>query len=112
MKPLKIEEFSDTALSISWDDGHQSIYLYEDLRKVCPCASCDQIRKSSQKKVPFKRTIPISIDNTTIKPRSIEQVGLYAVRFNWSDGHNTGLYTFELLRELCTCEECANKVSS
>ncbi|NIP31783.1 MAG: DUF971 domain-containing protein, partial [Candidatus Dadabacteria bacterium] len=48
MKPKEINEFSDTALSILWDDGHESIYLYEDLRKHCPCASCNELRKSSK----------------------------------------------------------------
>ena len=75
MKPKEISEFSDTALSILWDDGHQSIYLYEDLRKHCPCASCDQIRKSTQEKSSFKHAIPITIDNPEITPRSIEPVG-------------------------------------
>jgi len=106
MKPKEISEFSDTALSILWDDGHQSIYLYEDLRKECPCASCNQIRKSTQEKSSFKRAIPITIDNLEITPRSIEPVGQYAIRFYWSDRHSTGIYTFQFLRELCTCEEC------
>jgi DUF971 family protein len=107
MKPEEINEFSDTALSILWDDGHQSIYLYEDLRKNCPCASCNQIRKSSQDKSSFKRTIPITIDSPDIKPRTIEPVGRYAIRFYWSDRHSTGIYTFQFLRELCSCEECS-----
>ena len=107
MQPKTIEEFSDTALSILWDDGHQSIYLYEDLRKLCPCASCNQIRKSSQEKAPFKRTIPITINTPNIKPATIEPIGQYALRFYWSDRHSTGIYTFQFLRELCTCEECS-----
>ena len=107
MKPKEINEFSDTALSILWDDGHHSIYLYEDLRKHCPCASCDQIRKTTQEKPSFKRAIPITIDNPDITPISIEPVGRYAIRFYWSDSHSTGIYTFQFLRELCPCEKCS-----
>ena len=35
--------------------------------------------------------------------------GRYAIRFHWSDGHSTGIYTFELLRQLCPCPICAEK---
>lgn len=37
------------------------------------------------------------------------QVGSYAVQLRWQDGHDTGIYTFELLRRLCPCEECATE---
>ena len=106
MKPEEISEFSDTALSILWDDGHESIYLYEDLRKHCPCASCNQLRKSKEKKSSFRRSIPLTINTPNITPRRIEPVGQYALRFYWSDRHSTGIYTFQFIRELCSCEKC------
>ncbi len=112
MKPKEISEFSDTALLIVWDDEHESIYLYEDLRQSCPCASCDELRKSSkigrEGKLPFKRIIPMgtSLQKLEIKPERIDPVGLYAIRFRWNDGHETGIYSFEFLRKLCMCEKC------
>jgi DUF971 family protein len=36
----------------------------------------------------------------------VEPVGNYALRFRWSDGHDTGIYTFDFLRRLCPCAEC------
>ena len=42
-----------------------------------------------------------------IMPEAIEYVGRYALRFRWSDGHDTGLYPWDLLRRLCPCEVCA-----
>lgn len=42
-----------------------------------------------------------------VSPLAIEPVGRYALRFQWSDGHATGIYTFEYLRELCPCPSCA-----
>ncbi|HSC33969.1 MAG TPA: gamma-butyrobetaine hydroxylase-like domain-containing protein [Thermodesulfobacteriota bacterium] len=106
-KPAEITEFSDTALQIIWDDGHESIYLYEDLRQECPCATCRQLRKTSKNgKLPFKKTIPLRVQSSSIKPLSIEPVGQYAFRFSWNDKHDTGIYTYEFLRELCSCEEC------
>ncbi len=41
-----------------------------------------------------------------LKMVSVEPVGHYAVRIYWSDGHNTGIYSFERLREICPCAEC------
>ncbi len=41
-----------------------------------------------------------------VYPTAIEYVGRYALKFVWSDGHDTGLYSFDLLRGLCRCEEC------
>jgi DUF971 family protein len=112
MRPKDIFEFSDTALMITWEDGHESIYLYEELRQLCPCATCNERRKSSETgrkgKMPFKRVIPLDtpIKALQIRPDRIEPVGLYAIRFKWNDGHETGIYSFEFLRKLCTCERC------
>jgi DUF971 family protein len=107
MEPKEISEFSDTALIITWEDGHESIYLYEDLRQSCPCARCNDLRKSSKDgKLPFKRPIPLGVQSGKIRPEKTEPVGLYAIRFKWNDGHDTGIYSFEFLRKLCPCEKC------
>jgi DUF971 family protein len=34
-------------------------------------------------------------------------VGTYGIRIRWSDGHGTGIYTFEILRALCGCPRCS-----
>ena len=108
-KPAEMTEFSDTALRILWDDGHESVYLYEELRQECPCATCRQLRKNSKDgKLPFKKTIPLRVKAASIKPLSIEPVGQYALKFGWNDRHDTGIYTFEFLRGLCSCEECSS----
>lgn len=107
MTPREITQFSDTAISITWEDGHESIYLYEDLRSHCPCAGCNQQRQSSQGKSSFKGSIPVNVSNPDIKPGRIEPIGQYALRFYWSDRHSAGIYTFAFLRELCSCDQCA-----
>lgn len=106
-KPVEVNEFSDTALMIVWDDGHESIYLYEELREACPCATCRKQRASSKGgQKPLKKNIPLRLNKRPVKPVGLEPVGQYAYRFNWSDKHDTGIYTFEFLREMCSCEEC------
>ena len=39
----------------------------------------------------------------------MDGVGNYAVSFTWQDGHNTGIYSFRLLRQLCPCEACGGE---
>jgi len=46
-------------------------------------------------------SIPAGIGRADLEP-----VGNYALRFTWGDGHNTGIYSFDLLRSLCPCREC------
>lgn len=105
--PEDIREFSDSALQIDWSDGHGSIYSYEDLRSICPCATCRRLRsKSRTGKLPFKTRIVPGSTGARIKAEKIDKVGLYALRFKWNDGHDTGIYTFEFLRENCPCERC------
>ncbi|MGH3006540.1 MAG: gamma-butyrobetaine hydroxylase-like domain-containing protein, partial [Gaiellaceae bacterium] len=87
---------STSEVRILWKDGHESIYTGYALRVGCRCAMCvDEI--SGNKRL---REESISKD---VRPLSIDPVGRYAIRFHWSDGHSTGIYTFEHLRELCPC---------
>jgi DUF971 family protein len=110
-KPNEITEFSDTTLMIVWGDGHESLYLYEDLRQDCPCATCRHLRKNSDTgKLPFKKTIPLRVKSAQIKPLEIEPMGHYAYKFHWNDKHDTGIYTFEFPRNLCACNECASTI--
>jgi len=97
-----IIEFSDTTLAISWEDGHESLYLYKDLRTACPCAKCT----GHGEKPRFKKRIPLSPGGKPVIPEKIEYVGNYAIKFYWNDKHDTGIYTFDYLRENCTCENC------
>ncbi len=108
-KIKELTEFSDNALYVLWEDGHKSIYLYTDLRDICPCAGCGKPRKSAREsgRPPFKKRIQVSAkERSDIRPLKIENIGHYAIRFYWSDGHSTGIYTFDLLRDNCSCDLC------
>ena len=101
----EITQPSESEVRILWKDGHESIYTGYALRVGCRCALCvDEM--SGNKRL---REESISKD---VRPLSIDPVGRYAIRFQWSDGHSTGIYTFELLRELCPCPICAEKSRS
>jgi DUF971 family protein len=89
------------ALTVTWGDGHASVFPLVYLRSQCPCASCRTEREEA-KKNPFRviRQVP------SAEVAGIEPVGRYGLRFTWRDGHQAGIYTFEHLRELCPCEAC------
>ncbi|MEM7007651.1 MAG: DUF971 domain-containing protein [Thermodesulfobacteriota bacterium] len=108
-KPKEVIEFSDTTLMIVWEDGHESLYLYDDLRQECPCATCRQLRKNSKDgKLPFTKKIPLQLKKPKLRPTYIEPIGQYAFKFHWNDKHDTGIYTFDFLRDLCSCEKCSS----
>ena len=94
-QPTRIERGS-THLKIQWKDSHHSELSYAILRQKCPCAHCDATRSG---KDPF-RIRPSDDFFENLHLVDIQRVGRYAVRLVWSDGHRTGIYTFQFLREL------------
>jgi ATP-binding protein involved in chromosome partitioning len=94
----------DDGLLIEWDDtGHQGFFPARALRLACPCAGC--VEEMSGRPLLDPANVP-----TDIKPLSLALVGAYGLRIQWSDGHATGIYTFEQLRKLCPCPRCAANV--
>ncbi len=93
-RPVQIAPTPDGhALAIHWGDGEQAVYLPRDLRLACPCAGC--IDEMTGRPILQPGSVP-----ETIFPVRIQHVGRYALQFFWSDGHDTGLYTYRYLREL------------
>ena len=93
--PTQIKRLPD-AISVQWNDGHQSEYSHRLLRQKCPCARC-QSEKSDKNPLRLLPTDPLSKNLTLV---DIQRVGRYAIRLIWADGHKTGIYTFEFLHTL------------
>ena len=93
IEPTQILEESDSELLITWSDGKESRYNAVELRRSCPCASC--INEWTGEKMLKDESIP---DAITISKTSI--VGRYALNFQFSDGHETGIFSFRFLRDL------------
>ena len=83
---------------ITWRDGHVSRYDWDDLRRSCPCALC-----AGELDTPGSMHAGVILTAAQTFLESIEQVGSYAIRIQWEDGHNTGIYTFDGLRAGCPC---------
>ena len=93
IEPSKIVEESDSAISIEWSDGSETSYDAPDLRRNCPCAGC--IDEWTGEKILKADTVP---DELIFSHISI--VGRYALNFHFSDGHETGIFSFNFLRDL------------
>ena len=90
--PREIKQQSANELAIVWQDDHTSIFEVRALRLACGCARCvDEWTGEG-------RLDPASVPED-VKPIQIEPVGRYALQIEWSDGHDTGIYTFDRLRE-------------
>ena len=98
-QPRKVELTPEGGLVIGWSDGHRAIHRPAALRLACQCAHCED-EWTGQRRV-AAGDIPADIRVVESRP-----VGRYGLQFVWSDGHSTGIYTFQRLRELCECDPC------
>lgn len=111
--PLHIAVSKSKGISIDWSDGHRSQYSCELLRDECPCAGCTGAHGTPPERTSYSNpkapdpSNPFPMYKPRIKMNDIEEVGSYAVRIYWNDGHNSGIYSFEHLRAICPCEECS-----
>ena len=82
---------------LTWSDGHSAEFDYDYLRGYCPCAGCQGHAVGP---------VVFQPPPAPVEPASIAPVGNYAISFAWTDGHATGIYRFDYLREICPCDAC------
>ncbi|HXG65316.1 MAG TPA: DUF971 domain-containing protein [Blastocatellia bacterium] len=97
--PVEIKKTGPREMTVTWDDGHVSVYPIKFLRAECTCARC--VSEVTGLRILDPRTIAEDLTIT-----KAEHVGRYGVRFLFSDMHDDGIYTWERLRLLCQCAEC------
>jgi len=91
--PIEIGRANQHDVRVKWADGRETIYPARFLRLSCPCAEC--IEEMTGRRMIRDSSVP-----PDVHPLSIHPVGRYAIQILWSDGHNTGIYTWERLHEL------------
>jgi prepilin-type processing-associated H-X9-DG protein len=106
---VKIHVSTGAGVDVVWADGHVSHYDFAYLRDECPCATCNDER---EKKTTFAAAGPASAAVLPMfKPKTTAQsahaVGNYAIQFTFTDGHATGIYSYDHLRTICPCPSCA-----
>ena len=112
--PEHIAISKSKGIEIDWKDGHHSSYGAEYLRDWCPCASCTgahgtEPRRKTSQEASSAPTSPFRMYQPKLKMVTVEPVGSYAMRIAWSDGHNTGIYSWDHLRHICPCQDCRDK---
>jgi len=98
LSPTKIDLKKDEALTVTWADGSTSVYSIAYLRKMSPSAEARELRKEMQTN-PLT-VLPSSSTSGGLVAESAELVGRYAIRIRFSDGHDTGIYSWQYLRSL------------
>ena len=102
IEPREIMQEGDAALRITWGDGRVCLYEAPALRRACPCAQCVNEWTGQRVLKPEAVADDLRIGDIAI-------VGRYALNFVWSDRHETGIYSFRYLRELCEQQEASGR---
>jgi DUF971 family protein len=97
MNPTQIKLKNKTNLLLTWEDGSKSQIPLKYLRDECPCASC---KGETVLLKTYHPPTPTIITPEMYLVKNIEVVGEYAIQITWKDGHNTGIYSWEYLKEL------------
>lgn len=99
IQPTKLELATPDRLRITWSDGQIREYAIRELRDKCPCATCRE-KRNAPPPSPLQLPVLSSAEAQPLRIAGMTPVGNYAYSIDFSDGHNTGIYTLESLREL------------
>lgn len=94
LHPTQIQPYSPTEMLLGWSNQESYVLPYVELRFYCPCAGCVDEHTG-------RRILERSSIQPEIRATDVRLVGRYAVAITWSDGHDTGMYHYDRLRELC-----------
>jgi len=97
--PTKLARTAADRLRIDWSDGAAREYTARELRNVCPCATCRE-KRNAPPAAPNLLTILKPEETRPMTILGMQAVGNYAYSLEFSDGHNTGIYTLDFLRTL------------
>ena len=89
-------ERKDTYCMLAFSDDNTYNLDYLEVRKNCQCAKCKPRQVNEQIKIEFEEEISRMM---LVKPK-VEQVGNYAIRFEWPTGCSSGIHSFEHLRKI------------
>jgi len=96
--PTALQLTPENRLLIDWSDGERRSYTMRELRNACPCATCNEKRR--QPADPLALPVLKQVQTQPLSISAMEPLGNYAYGIRFSDGHDTGIYAFDLLRRL------------
>ncbi len=105
--PTSIERNGDAEIVIAWNDGTQTTWSVSKLRNACPCATCREKKRGAAAKATEstkKMGLPVlsAAEARPMRIESMQPVGSYAYNIGFSDGHNSGIFPFALLKASLT----------
>ncbi len=103
LRPTKLSITPEGLLRIEWSDGQTRRYRIGQLRDQCPCATCRE-RRAEPPPPALSLNVLSPAEARPLKLQAMNPVGNYAYSIEFSDGHDSGIFTFELLRELGEAE--------
>jgi DUF971 family protein len=98
LEPTDIQQIGNE-LAIHWNDGTESYFGLEFLRRACPCAACGG-EPDVLGNIIDSRGRGMNYSENSFELASFDLVGGYAIQPRWRDGHGTGIYSFQYLRRL------------
>jgi len=104
LAPVDLKRVGENGIEFTWSDGVESLWTAGQLRKACPCATCREKERGEEAKrqsQASKALLPVlsKAEAAPLRIESMEPVGGYAYRVRFSDGHASGIYPFDLLRD-------------
>ena len=103
-EPARVSVSKSKGVKITWTDGHLSEYGLRYLRDHCPCATCTNAH-GTEPAAPVAAS-PFQMYQQALSISTIEPAGTYALAIQWSDGHRSGIYSYDHLRAICPCADC------
>ena len=100
MVPVELGKSADRKLEIGWSDGRHQEIPFRVLRDACPCASCRKVPEEQSTQPAGMLPVLTEAQARPLDIVSMKPVGNYAYNIRFSDGHSTGIFTFDLLRSL------------
>jgi DUF971 family protein len=106
---VKVHVTTGAGVDIVWSDGHASHYDFPYLREECPCATCndERIRKSAGGGAGPAPAAALPMYKPKARAQAATTVGNYAIQITFTDGHATGIFSYDHLRSICPCPDCA-----
>ena len=98
--PIKLDLKKDRGLAVEWADGTTSYFSIAYLRRMSPSADAREQREELERNPLAVIQPPRRPGDGPLVAESAELVGNYAIRINFSDGHRTGLYSWDYLRDI------------
>lgn len=97
MSPKQVKIFKKNNIKITWEDSSETILSLKYMRDECPCAGC---KGETILLKTYRPPTPTVVTPEMYKVKNIEVVGGYAIQITWQDGHNTGIYSWDYIKQL------------